>query len=140
MLFRWINRARCIVENEHPRVRDNCSCNRNPLPLSTRERVATLTEQRVVSIWKFLDKRCSSGKLRRVANSTKLCLKIHRRHRERDVGGDGVVKEQGVFEDNADRSAQIVNPQRSKIDAIERHRAVFRVVEPQQQSRHRRFS
>jgi len=50
------------------------------------------------------------------------------------------VKEQGVFEDNADRSAQIVNPQRSKIDAIERHRAVFRVVEPQQQYRHRRFS
>ena len=51
-----IESARCFIEDEYLRIRENCSSDSKSLSLSTRELESTLPYYRIESIWKSQEK------------------------------------------------------------------------------------
>src|SRR5262249_14821082 len=101
-----VERRSCLIQNENAGVSQDCSGDRNPLPLSCRKPDAALPDLSVVTIWLRYDERVRAGDPgcsydlieRRVGFSVA------------DVFGDRIAEQERFLRDNRDLSTQVLQP------------------------------
>ena len=136
VLLRRVHGAGGVVEHQHARVRHDGAGKCDPLPLTSAERVAALTQQRVVAIGKFEDEVVRPGQARSRFDVALRCIRAS----EGDVRSDGVVEQERVFEHDAHLATQVAQRQVAYVHPIEPHGTCLRVVEADEQPSHRALS
>ena len=101
MLLRRVDRRGGVVEDQHLRVGEDRARDRDPLPLSAREREAALAEHRLVALGQALDEFRGTGEPGGAAD----LLLVGARNREADVAADGVPEQERLLEHEPDAAA-----------------------------------
>ncbi len=109
---------RRVVEDQHPRVGEHGPGDRDPLPLPARQREPVLADHGVVPVGQVVDEVVRAGQPRRAAHPLQRRLGIG----ERDVVAHGVGEEERVLEHDADRAAEVAEPERAHVDAVDEDR------------------
>ncbi len=130
LLHAGVNARGRVVEDEDARLHEDGPGNRDALALPAGKREPLLANDGVVAFGQPGDEIVGVSEA-----SGALDLLVGRVHPPvGDVVPDSVGKEEGVFEDNADVPAQVVEAQFTHIRAIDLHRSGFGFVEAREQA------
>jgi hypothetical protein len=131
-----VDRARGVVENQDARVVEDCARERDPLPLTSRQRQATLTDRGVVSARELGDELVRLGdtgsRFDLVVSGVGMAI--------RDVRPNRVREEKAVLEDNAELPAQRSKLHVPQVVAVNEHGSLGRVVEARHEHGQRRLA
>ena len=111
-----VERRGGVVEDEHPRVREERAGKAEPLPLTARQREALFADDRVDSVREGLDEVEGLGLAKRQADLVVGCV----RSSERDVGPHTCREKEGVVVHDADASTERVQRHVLHVDAVNR--------------------
>ena len=136
VLLRRVDGGRGVVEHEHAGVGQDRPGDGDALALAAREGEPALAEQRVVAVREVVHELGRTGQRGGPLDALERGVGVG----ERDVGGDGVVEEQGVLEDDPDRAAQVVDAEPPEVDPVELDGAGVHVVEAGEQAGHGRLA
>ena len=136
VLLRRVDRRRRVVEDQHPRLRDHRACDRHPLALPARQRVAVLADLGAEAVREPVDELLGAGEPSRAPHL------LHRRVGigERDVVAHRAGEEERLLEHDPDVAAEVVEPQVAHVDAVDQHPSAVDVVEPGDEPRDGRLA
>src|SRR5688500_16142056 len=113
-----VQRRRSLVQDENGWITEQGPCNRDALPLSTREARAAFAKHSVVAVRQLLDERMSVCRPR-------CCLDLRIIEPiARAIGNvvpDSVVEEDCVLAHDAGKTAERRKPDAARIDAVEQY-------------------
>ena len=101
-LNQWINRARCVVEQQNLRAAGQGSSEGDPLTLATRQRSAPLTDDRHLGIGEIGHEPIGPGDRQRAMDL------LEADGSERDIFDDRVGEEERLLEGDRNRSGPVV--------------------------------
>ena len=135
-LRRRIDRGGRVVEDEDARVDREGARDRDPLPLSARERDAAFADDRVVSLRQALDELV---RLREPRDPLDLCVRQFGKA-ERDVVPHRGREEERILGDDTDRAAQRRELHVAYVYSVDEHAPRVDVVEARHERGERRLS
>ena len=118
-----------LVQDQHRRIAQQCSGNRDPLTFAARESMPALADHRGIALGQRSDELVRVGRLRGGAD-----LVLGRvRSGESQVGQHAAVEQIGVLQHDRHLRADVVEPQRVDVPPANPDRPLLRRVEPLQQ-------
>ena len=135
VLLGRVDRGGGVVEDEHPRVGQDGPGDGQALTLAPREREAPLADDGVVALGQLTDELVGAGQAGRSLDLALVGVPVG----EGDVGGHGVVEEEGLLEHDADGPPQLDQLDVPHVDPVEAHPAAVDVIEPGQELGHGRL-
>ena len=127
-----VQRARGFIEDQDARVCHQCSGNRDPLALPTRQRAAVLSHHRVVAFRQFKNEFVCAGQLGRLDHL------LHRQPRigQRNVVAHGAIEEKVFLEYHPHLAAEPGRIHLREVHTVHENTPALRHIEPLNQLSH----
>ena len=120
-----VERARGLVEDQDPRLAQQCASNRDALALAAGQAAATFADDRVVALRQFQDEVMSAGERGRGDHA----LDRHAGLGQRDIVADRAVEQNVFLQHDAQLAAQPRAVHHGEIDAVDEHPSALGDVE-----------